>query len=84
MITTTYSHFRGNLKSYLDRVTEDVDSVVINRENGKAVVVISMEEFEAMQESAYLMKSPKVLNDLAEGEKAKAEGRFKTWTPHEL
>ena len=82
MITTTYSKFRGNLKSFLDRVTDDIDSVVIHRENGKAVVVISLEEFEAMQETAYLINSSKVAEDIQQGEKALSEGRFQKWTPH--
>ena len=84
MITATYSQFRGSLKSYLDRVTNDIESVVINRENGSAVVVISMDEYEAMRETAYLMDSRKVMQDISDGEKAIAEGRFKEWNGNRL
>ena len=51
MITTTYTDFRKNLKGFLDRVTDDADSVIINRPEGKAVVIISMEEYESLKET---------------------------------
>lgn len=84
MITTNYTNFRKNLKSYLDRVSDDADNLIIDRGNGKNVVVISQEEYEAMLETVYLMNSQKVMTDIAEGEKAVAEGNFIKWKPDEV
>ena len=41
MRTANYTDLRANLKSYIDAVIDDYDTVVINRGNGKGVVMIS-------------------------------------------
>jgi antitoxin YefM len=59
MQTISYSTFRSNLSSVLDSVNEDHKPVLITRQNGKPAIVISVEDFESYQETAYLMQSPK-------------------------
>ena len=41
MKTANYTDLRANLKSYIDAVIDDYDTVVVNRGNGKGVVMIS-------------------------------------------
>lgn len=84
MITTTYSAFRSNLKHFLDQVTDDAESVIINRDGDKAVVIISLEEYEAMKETQYILSSPKVMEAIASAEKAIQEGNYKIIDPHAL
>ena len=84
MITTTYSAFRSHLKEYLDKVTDDAESVVINREGDKAVVIISMEEYESMQETQYILSSPKVMAAIASAEKDIQDGNFQVVDPYGL
>ena len=84
MIATTYSAFRSNLKHYLDRVTDDAESVIINREGEKAVVIISMEEFEAMHETQHILSSPKVMEAMAAAEKDIREGNYQIVDPYAL
>jgi antitoxin YefM len=55
----SYSDFRGHLAHTLDQVNEDHKPVLITRQNGKPAVVMSLEDFKAYEESAYLMASPK-------------------------
>ena len=59
MDTMSYSAFRSNLASTLDKVNNDHKPVLITRQNGKPAVVISLEDFHAYEETAYLMASPK-------------------------
>ena len=59
MDAMSYSAFRSNLASTLDKVNNDHKPVLITRQNGKPAVVISLEDFQAYEETAYLMASPK-------------------------
>lgn len=59
MDTMSYTAFRNDLASVLDKVNDDHKPVLITRQNGKPAVVISLEYFQAYEETAYLMASPK-------------------------
>ena len=59
MDTMSYSAFRAQLAGTLDKVNDDHKPVLITRQNGKPAVVISLEDFQAYEETAYLMASPK-------------------------
>lgn len=59
MDTISYSSFRSHLASILDKVNGDHKPIMITRQNGKAAVVMSLEDFHAYEETAYLMASPK-------------------------
>ncbi len=55
----SYSSFRSHLASALDKVNDDHKPMMITRQNGKPAVVMSLEDFQAYEETAYLMASPK-------------------------
>lgn len=59
MQAISYSAFRSHLASTLDKVNEDHKPILITRQNGKPAVVISLEDFQSYEETAYLMASPK-------------------------
>jgi antitoxin YefM len=59
MNTLNYSSLRNNLASVLDKVSDDHAPVIITRQNGKAAVIISLEDFKSYEETFYLMASPK-------------------------
>jgi antitoxin YefM len=59
MDTMSYSLFRSHLASTLDKVNDDHKPVLITRQNGKPAIVMSLEDFKAYEETAYLMASPK-------------------------
>jgi antitoxin YefM len=59
MKTMSYSAFRIHLAATLDQVNEDHKPVLITRQNGKPAVVMSVEDFQAYEETAYLMASSK-------------------------
>jgi antitoxin YefM len=57
MQVTTYSEARAKLKTYLDQVCDDHNPLVIARKNNRSVVMISLEDYEAMEEKAYLLST---------------------------
>lgn len=58
MKAITYTAARENLASTMDSVCVDHDPVVITRNRDQAVVMISLEDYESLQETANLLRSP--------------------------
>jgi antitoxin YefM len=58
-IETTYSQARENLASLMDRVTDQLEVVIISRRGGKRVAMIDAEEYEGILETAHLLRSPR-------------------------
>jgi antitoxin YefM len=54
-----FTEFRQNMASHFDAVCESRAPLVVTRQKGQAVVVLSEEEFEGMQETLHLLKSPR-------------------------
>jgi antitoxin YefM len=59
MHAISYSSVRKNLANTMAKVCEDHAPVIITRQNHPAVVMISLDDYEALNETAYLLKSPK-------------------------
>ncbi len=57
--TITYSRLRNNLARALDKVNEDRTPLLIVRQRGKPAVLLSAEEYSALEETAHLLRSPK-------------------------
>ena len=57
MQTATFSYTRQNLASTMDLVADNHTPLTITRQNKEAVVMISLEDFKSMEETAYLMQS---------------------------
>mgnify|MGYP000246903906 CR=1 FL=1 len=66
MDTLSYSAFRTNLSSTMDKVNSNHTPMLITRQNGKHAVLISLEDFHSYEETAYLMASPKNAQRLRE------------------
>lgn len=58
MDAITYSAARANLASTMDRVCNDHESLIITRNGEKSVVMLSLEDFQSLEETAYLLRSP--------------------------
>ena len=84
MIAATYTELRSNLKKYLDRVINDSDNVIVNRGNDSAVVIMSLEEYEAMQETAYIQSQPDIMEAIRQGEQDLRNGNYETVNIDEL
>ncbi|GMT44626.1 MAG: prevent-host-death protein [bacterium] len=57
MLTTTISNFRKNIKRYLDSVTENFETLIINRGKDSGVVIISLEEYNSLSATQYELSS---------------------------
>ena len=58
MRSITYNYARNNLSETMEQVCDDHAPVIITRRNGPAVVLLSLEDYHALDETAYLMSSP--------------------------
>lgn len=76
MNAITYSNVRKNLALTIDRVCEDHAPVIVTKKNDRAVVMISLEDFESMEETAYLLRSPKNAQRLLESLKEAQSGNL--------
>lgn len=63
---TTYTALRKNLASYLDRVADDREVLVVKRRGAPDVAIISADELAGLTETAYLLRSPKNAERLRE------------------
>jgi len=59
MRAITYTTARNNLANTMKQVCEDHNPVIVTRKHNEAVILMSLEDFESLTETAYLMQSPK-------------------------
>jgi antitoxin YefM len=58
MDAITYSAARANLARTMDRVCEDHEPIIITRSGERSVVMLSLDDYKALEETAYLLRSP--------------------------
>ena len=54
----TYSESRAHYAETLDAVVNDREEVVITRAGHESVVIVSLDDYESLKETAYLLRSP--------------------------
>lgn len=59
MSTINYTDLRRNLASAMDQVNEDHAPLYITRQKGKGAVLLSADDYAAIEETLYLMSSPR-------------------------
>ena len=59
MKSVTYSEARETLAEQMRRVCEDRAPMMITRRNDESVVLMSLEDYEALEETAHLLRSPR-------------------------
>jgi antitoxin YefM len=58
MDAITYSHIEKDFYSAMERVCNDHNPIIITRENSKSVVMMSLEDYNSIEETMYLLRSP--------------------------
>jgi len=81
MNVTTISKFRKNAKNYFDQIIEDKDTLLITRNDGQTVVVMTLDEYNSKVETDYLNSSPANKKHL---EKSIADARAGKVKAHDL
>lgn len=74
MKTANYSDLRSNLKGFLDGVVNNCEPLVIHRSGGNSVVVISLEEYNAIKETEYIRSSPEMMQAIGDSETSIHQG----------
>ncbi len=59
MDAITYTKARANLAQTIDSVCENHEPVIVTKKNDRAVVILSLEDYQALEETAYLLRNPK-------------------------
>ncbi|MBI1837307.1 MAG: type II toxin-antitoxin system Phd/YefM family antitoxin [Flavobacteriia bacterium] len=73
MRVVNYSDLRLNLKKWLDIVVNDVEELIIKRKDNKDLILISLEEYNTLKETSYLLSGKnrtvllKSIDELKEG-----------------
>ena len=66
MDALSYSAARQNLAKTMDEVCRDHSPVIVTRQKSESVVIMSLEDYEALEETAHLLRSPKSAKRLLE------------------
>jgi antitoxin YefM len=59
MLTATISDFRKDIKKYLDRVTKNFETLIINRGKDNGVVIMSLDEYNSLSATSHELSSGK-------------------------
>jgi antitoxin YefM len=75
MDAITYTTARQNLARTMEKVCEDHAPIIITRKKTNSVVIMSLEDYAALEETAYLLRSPKNTRRLIESIAQLADGK---------
>lgn len=76
MDAITYTQARKNFTETMNRVCEDHTPLIITRQNQDPVVMLSLEDYNAIEETLYLMRSPKNAQRLLSALRRAEKGEF--------
>jgi antitoxin YefM len=83
MLVANISQFRKDLKFYIDSVTDNHDTLIVNG-NGKTVVVMSLDDYNATIETQYLLSTEANRKMIHKSMQELKEGKTVTKTMNEL
>jgi len=75
MKTANYTELRTGLKTYLDTVVHNREPLIVHRSFNNSVVIISLEDYNAMSETAYIASSPLMVERINSAEQNIKEGK---------
>ena len=78
MLAINYTTMRSKLKEYCDKVVEDSEAIIVTRKNEKNVVLLSLDEYNNMQENAFIMGNKNYYNRLLKSKAQLEKGQTVT------
>lgn len=81
MLAVNYTTLRDNMKTYMDKVTDDYETMIVTRKDNKNVVILSEESYNNMMENIYVMGNKSNYDWLME---SKAQLEMGIVSAHEL
>lgn len=81
MLAVNYTNLRDNMKMYMDKVTDDYETMIVTRKDNKNVVMISEEAYNNLMENVYVMGNKANYDWLMKGKEQLEKGQCSV---HEL
>ncbi|MSR91437.1 type II toxin-antitoxin system Phd/YefM family antitoxin [Inconstantimicrobium porci] len=81
MLAVNYTNLRDNMKTYMDKVTDDYETMIITRKNNRNVVMLSEESYNNLMENIHVMDNKTNYDWLMESKAQLEKGKF---SAHEL
>lgn len=76
MLAVNYTNLRENMKMYMDKVTDDYETVIVTRKDNKNVVMLSEESYNNLMENIYVMGNKANYDWLAESKAQLEKGNM--------
>ncbi|WNY28822.1 hypothetical protein MmiEs2_10300 [Methanimicrococcus stummii] len=84
MLAVNYSTLRRDLKTYLDKVNENSETIIITRKDNKNSILMSLDEYNAIMEEQRRLRNIEYLKDLDESIQQIENGKIVVKTLEEL
>ena len=78
MLAVNYTNLRENMKTYMDKVTDDYETMIVTRKDNKNVVILSEETYNNLMENIYVMGNKANYDWLMESKEQLEKGIFST------
>ena len=78
MLAANYTNLRDNMKTYMDKVTDDYETMIVTRKENKNVVMMSEESYNNLMENVYVMGNKANYDWLVESKVQLEKGNFST------
>lgn len=76
MLAVNYTNLRDNMKTYMDKVTDDYETMIVTRKDNKNVVMLSEEAYNNLMENVYVMGNKANYDWLVESKKQLESGKI--------
>lgn len=80
MLAVNYTNLRDNMKTYMDRVTDDYETMIVTRKDNRNVVMLSEESYNNMMENIYVLGNKANYDWLMESKSQLESGKINTHT----
>lgn len=80
MLAVNYTKLRDNMKTYMDKVTDDYETIIVTRKDNKNVVMLSEESYNNLMENIHVMGNKANYNWLMESKAQLEAGNISTHT----
>ena len=81
MLAVNYTNLRDNMKMYMDKITDDYETMIVTRKDNKNVVMISEESYNNLMENIYVIGNKENYDWLMKGKSQLEHGQC---SAHEL
>lgn len=84
MLAVNYTNLRDNMKAYMDKVTDDYETMIVTRKENKNVVMLSEESYNNLMENIYVMGNKANYDWLMESKEQLDNGKISTHSIEEV